>query len=204
MPVEWKRVEQEIGRINRANGNHIMVLNLSRGWTEKDLKRSYRRICLVLHPDRHPTVDDARKKKVSDYFAIISASNRLLTDSLKNGASPAFASFTSSFNSSFTRATAYQTKRTTTKKASTERDPYCGFGNMFGGRSNNGMGDVGVFRSVNVLFSARLGTTSEQEEKDREAKRKAAKAEKRRKEKTIPSKMNDLSDMWEEARKNRK
>lgn len=198
MPVAWEKVKQEIDRIDRANGNHIMVLNLSRGWTEPDLKKSYRRICLVLHPDRHPSTDDARKKTVSDYFAKISTSNRLLTDSLKNGASPAFASFTSSFNNPmpFARPPNYS------YSYGNRPTPHTPFTSPFTSGTADDMNDV--FRTINILFSARLGPTKEQQQRDRKAKREATEAEKRRKAKTIPSTTSDLFDMWEEARRNRK
>lgn len=78
MPTTWAKVQAVFDQIDRA-GDHVEILGLGEAWTPQNARRAYRRLSLLLHPDKHPEADKAQEKKLTEYFTKVSASYVALT-----------------------------------------------------------------------------------------------------------------------------
>ena len=74
MPDKVKNSEEAI-EVASAGKNHYDVLHAHRGASPAELKASYKRMALMLHPDKNPDEQAAVAfKKVSDAFTVLSDS----------------------------------------------------------------------------------------------------------------------------------
>lgn len=58
--------------------NYYAVLNLDHNATEEEIKASYKRLCMIYHPDKHPSPDN--KISASKRFQIIQKAFDILGD----------------------------------------------------------------------------------------------------------------------------
>jgi curved DNA-binding protein CbpA len=78
MSTGWNNAESVFVQIDQAVG-HVEILQLEPGWTARDAKRSYRRLSLLLHPDKHPEANVEQEKILAAYFSKVSTSYEKLT-----------------------------------------------------------------------------------------------------------------------------
>ena len=63
--------------------NYYKILNISRGATEVEIKRAYKKSALLHHPDRHATADDATRGEEEGIFKDVSEAYSVLSDPRK-------------------------------------------------------------------------------------------------------------------------
>lgn len=65
---------------NLKSDDYYEVLGLSKGCTEADIKKAYRKLALKWHPDRHNSKGEEEKTKSEDNFKTVSEAYEILSD----------------------------------------------------------------------------------------------------------------------------
>lgn len=65
--------------------DYYEVLGVSKGSSQADIKKAYRKLALKWHPDRHQQDDDDKKKEAEETFKTLCEAYEILSDETKRG-----------------------------------------------------------------------------------------------------------------------